>query len=155
MPLPIAASEDLAVPASMFNGDGLAVLILQGGRYGGDWVIRPVAADGAGSPAGEFTTSAGSERTMQALLTDPRYPDRAIETAFIWLTGEAKRQGLRVVAFECLNSQYGAGERPYFCAARAVIAGRSFKPAAGVMYDDEQTLDAVMGYVPRETGETS
>jgi hypothetical protein len=155
MPLPIASWVNLAIPAGLFNEHGLAVLTLQGGRYGGDWVITPVSQDGRYLAGGEFTTSAGSERRMQALLTDPGYPDRAIETALIWLMGEAKRQGLRVVMFECLNGQYPETDRPYFCAARAVIASQSFKPAPGVIYDDEQTLDAVMGYVPRKTGEPS
>jgi hypothetical protein len=155
MPLPIASSEDLAIPAAMFNEHGLAVLTLQGGRYGGDWVITPVSPDGRDLDGGGLTTSAGDERARQALLADPGYPDRAIETAFIWLMEQAKRQGLRVVAFECLNSQYPETDRPYFCAARAVVAGQSFRPAPGVIYDDEQTLDAVMGYVPRKTGEAS
>lgn len=141
MPLPIASSDDLHIPEAMYNGDGLAVLIMQGGRYGGDWVIQPVNPDGPDQPAGEFRTSV-DDRSRQHLQGDPGYPDRAIETAFIWLIGETIRQGLRVVMFECLNSEIGEAERPYFCAARAVIASQSFEPAPGVTYADEQTLDA-------------
>jgi hypothetical protein len=147
MPLPIAVSEDLAVPGSMFNEDGLAVLMLSGGRYGGDWVIGVGSLPyGEHDPIGELRTAV-DERRKQELLHDPGYPDRAIESAFIWLMDQAKRQGLRVVGFENMNSRYSESERPFFCLAQAVIASRAFEPAPGVTYADEMTLDAVM--VPR------
>jgi hypothetical protein len=143
MPLPVGSSENLSIPAGQFNGDGLAVIMLSGGRYGGDWVIGASASDD-GPRLGEFMTEAGSSRT--ALERDPRYPDLAIETAFTWLMGEAPKRGWRVVGFECLNDQYGEAERPYFCLARAVVASGKFKPSPGVTYADEMTLAAVMGY---------
>ncbi len=145
MPLPIASSEDLTIPPRSFNENGLAVIMLSGARYGGDWVISATAS--AHGPAfGKLWTSV-DERRKQALEQDPGYPDRAIETAFIWLAGETKRQDLRVVMFERLNDQYGESERPYFCLARAVIASEKFTPMPGVTYADEMTLDAAMGYV--------
>ena len=150
MPLPIASHEPLSIPESAFNADGLAVIMLPGGRYGGNWLIKVVDASTPDSPAkqpaGEFWTSA-DDRAKRALENDPGYPDRAIETAFIWLAGETKRQGLRVAGFENFNREYGPAERPYFCLARAVVANKAFTPAPGVTYADEQSLDAVMGYV--------
>jgi hypothetical protein len=144
MPLPYDTTTDLQIPAGAFNNDGLAVLLLQGGRYGGDWTV--VASGGPERDTwGEFCTSI-DDRRKRALLTDPGYPDRAAETAFIWLMDQAKRQGLRVVGWECMNSHYGPGEAPYFCAAQAIVANESFVPAEGVIYADGQTLDAVMGY---------
>jgi hypothetical protein len=153
MPLPVASSDGLTIPAGDFNDDGLAVIILQGGRYGGDWTVHAMID---GDSLGEFSTEVDARRKAE-LQTDPGYPDRAIETAFIWLMGEAKRQGMRVVFFECLNSRYDAESRPYFCAAQALVASAAFTPEAGVTYADEMTLDAVMGYAtaPADTGSTS
>jgi hypothetical protein len=143
MPLPVGSSEPLSIPATEFNEHGLAVIMLSGGRYGGDWVIgASVSADGP--VLGEIRTEAGSSRPT--LEPDPRYPYLAIETAFAWLRGEAGRLGLRVVGFECLNDQYGPAERPYFCLAQAIVASGEFIPAPGAVYADEMTLDAVMGY---------
>jgi len=145
MPLPISSSEDLSIPAAEFNEHGLAVIMLSGGRYGGDWVIGASASADGGELGvlGEVRTSV-DDRRKRALENDPGYPDRAIETAFIWLMGEAPKHGWRVVGFECLNDQYGPAERPYFCLARAIIASERFEPAPGVTYSDEMTLDAVM-----------
>ena len=86
------------------------------------------------------------EGRKRALKDDPAYPDRAVESAFIWLIEQTRAQGLRVVMFECLNHHYGPGEAPYFCAARAVIASPVFVPQPETRYADEQTLDEVMGY---------
>ena len=149
MPLPISSSEDLHIPASQFNEHGLAVLMIPGGRYGGDWSIT---FSGAGHvKCGALFTSV-DDRRKQELQQDPGYPDRAIETAFIWLVGETRKQGLRVVGFECLNSQHGPAERPYFCLARAIVASEKFVPVPGARYADEMTLDEAMGYVTTETG---
>lgn len=142
MPLPIASSESLSIPEAEFNEHGLAVVFLSGGRYGGDWVIGACTEDSGG--IGEFSTDGGPSKAE--LERDSRYPDLAAETAFTWLRGEAGRLGLRVVAFDCLNSRYGPAERPYFCLARAVVANASFEPKPGAVYADEMTLDAVMGY---------
>jgi hypothetical protein len=143
MPLPISSSEDLSIPATEFNEHGLAVIMLSGGRYGGDWMIG-ASTNVDGDRLGEFETDAGPSKP--ALERDPRYPYLAIETAFIWLMGEAPKHGWRVVGFECFNDRYGEAERPYFCLARAVVASEQFKPSPGVTYADEMTLDAVMGY---------
>jgi hypothetical protein len=143
MPLPIASSENLNIPAGDFNGDGLAVVMLSGGRYGGDWAVHALID---GDSLGVLHTEV-DDRRKHELQSDPGYPDRAIETAYIWLTGEMKRQGMRVVSFECHNSKYGPDERPYFCLAQAIVASEAFVPAPGVTYADEMTLDAVMGYV--------
>ena len=143
MPLQVRSAEVLDIPETAFNEHGLAVLMLPGGRYGGDWSISYMAGD---AKCGSLFTSV-DDRRKRELEKDPGYPDRAIETEFIWLTGAAQEQGLRVVGFECLNSQYGEAERPFFCLARVVVASKAFVPSPGVTYADEQTLDAVMGYV--------
>jgi len=142
MPLPYETRKPLNLPATSFSGDGLAVLQVQGGRYGGDWVIS--VTDGQDS-FGELEAHAPPGRKAE-LMRDPGYPDRAIETAFIWLLAQAQERGWRVVYWECLNGQYGPREVAYFCTARVIIANERFAPQPGVKYADEQTLDAVMGY---------
>ena len=142
MPLPVASAEALDIPESAFDGNGLAVLMIPGGRYGGDWTVSVMAGD---INCGSLSTTA-PERSKRELLSDPGYPDRAIETAFIWLISETRKQSLRVVSWECLNSQHSPAECPYFCLARAIVASETFTPAPGVTYADEMTLDEVMGY---------
>jgi hypothetical protein len=139
VPLPVSSSNPLAVPADQFNADGLAVVFLSGDRYGGDWIVA-VSAAADGPRLGGFTTEA--DAALAQLKND--YPDRAIETAFIWLHSQSARLGWRVVGFECLNDQYEPGERPYFALARAVIANEAFTPAPGVIYADAMTLNEVM-----------
>lgn len=146
MPLPYITGKALDIPAGAFNADGLAVLIAQGGRYGGDWHIAFTAQDDRQEALGRFQTDAGGATAKRALTGDPGYPYRAIESAFIWLMEQAKAHGWRVVGFECLNSHYGPDEAPYFCAAQALVAGDSFMPQPGVFYADALTLDQVMGY---------
>ena len=143
MQLPVSGAEPLSIPESAFNDNGLAVIMVPGGRYGGDWSVNFMGPDDA--KLGSIFTSV-DERSKQALLSDPGYPDRAIETAFIWLTGQAREHGWRVVSWECFNSQYAEAERPFFCLARAIVASETFTPAPGVTYADEMTLDEVMGY---------
>lgn len=132
MPLPIVSAVPLDIPVAAFNADGLAVLAVPGGRYGGDWVVCFVADD---VKCGEISTSAGAAKRV--LLPDPGYPDRAIETAFAWLAGETRKHGWRVVGWECFNSRYGPAERPYFCLAQAIVASEAFVPAPGITYADE------------------
>jgi hypothetical protein len=143
MPLSVESAEALDIPESAFNSDGLAVLMVPGGRYGGDWSVTFVGPDDV--KFGKIFTAAG--RSKQELLNDPRYPYLAAETAFIWLVGQAREQGWRVVSWECFNDQYGEDERPYFCLARAIVASEKFTPAPGAAYADELTLDEAMGYI--------
>ena len=143
MPLLVGRSTPLRVPAGYFNADGLAVLMLHGGRRRVDWSIAASAVDKA--TVGKIQTSVDDSSTREP-ADDAECPDRAIETAFIWVVGEAQQQGLRVVAFECLNHLYGPAERASFCLARAVVANQSFRPTIGVTYADQMTLAAVMRY---------
>lgn len=143
MPLPMSSSEDLQISESEFDANGLAVIMLAGGRYGGDWVVR-ASTSADGEALGEFRTASGSSKAE--LQRDPAYPYLAVETAFIWLMGQAPKREWRVVHFECLNHRYDKAERPFFCLAQAIIANRAFTPAPGVTYADQLSLDAVMGY---------
>ena len=146
MPLPYVTDQALRIPAGAFNADGLAVLAVQGARYGGDWHVAVTDQADQQDSLGRFQTEAGGASRKRELTSDPGYPYRAIESAFIWLIEQTRAQDLRVVMFTCLNHHYGPDEAPYFCAAQAVIADGSFVPQPGTLYADEQTLDQVMGY---------
>jgi len=148
MPLPCIPGADLQIPPDVFSSDGLAVLLLQGGRYGGDWHIAVTTAADQTDCLGSFQTA---PHQQQELLTDPRYPWLAIETAFIWLMAQAQEHGWRVVSWDCLNGHYGPDEAPYFCAASAIVANEAFIPQPGVTYADQQTLDQVMGYAKKDS----
>ena len=134
MPLPYEVTSPLDVPASAFNPDGIAVISINGGRYGGHWVINAFV-DVREESAGEIETTYDLRRSD--LTKDDRYPDLAADTAYVWLHDHVKKHGWRLLMWENLNSQYGPDERPYFSTARAVIGNDKFVPAPGVRYADE------------------
>lgn len=134
MPLPYEVHEALQVSTSSFNDDGLAVLMVHGGRYGGDWEInaRLSSDDPSREPRGSIGTSRGRTSTK-----DERYPDLALDSAFVWLNDEAKKRGWRLVHWESLNDNFPSDQKPYFVLARALLANERFVPAEGVIYADE------------------
>lgn len=134
MPLPYNVNDALDIPAEAFNADGIAVIEIRGGRYGGDWVISASAGRADGT-IGEIETCYDLSR--DDLTKDERYPDLAVDTAYVWLHGEMKQRGWRLLAWENFNAHCGPDERPYFMAARAVVGSDKFVPAAGVKYADE------------------
>ena len=133
MPLPYTVTEPLNVPTAAFNSDGIAVLRVGGGRYGGDWVID--ALDGGQAVWGSIETCYDLGR--DDLTKDARYPDLALDSAFVWLNGEAKKRGWRLIFWESLNSGIPQDEKPYFTVARAMLASEHFVPMDGVTYADE------------------
>jgi hypothetical protein len=139
MPLEYGTTQPLTIDT--YDENGLAAIVVQGGRYGGTWVITATANDGRA--VGELRTSLDEQRHPD-LVDDPRYPYLAIESAFIWLREQTEHQGLGLAYFECLNHHYPPGDAPYFCAARAVVAGPEFVPTPGVEYADGWTLDQAM-----------
>lgn len=142
MPLDHRTITPLEIPNAAFNADGLAVLLLRGTRETGTWVIQAAAGGEVG--LGQLQTLIPEQG---GFLDDPHYPDLAVETAFIWLNEQARRQGWRVVSWECLNAYYDPEERPLYCAARAVVVNRTFIPVR-----DEQTLELIMGSPASTTG---
>lgn len=113
MPLAYEVTKALDIPATNYNADGLASLVVHGGRYGGSWQISALADN---EPLGTIFTS-----------PDDR-PAMAIDTALVWLNDETTRAGLRLVHFEDCGDQLPAGERPFFIIGRAVVANAGFVP---------------------------
>lgn len=134
MPLPYNTTESLQVPAGDFSQDAIAVLTLQGARYGGHWTIDAYTA----SPTESVGTIETCYDLKRADLTkEERYPQLAMDTALIWINDHVKRHGWRLLTWEGLNDKYGADERPFFILARALIGGAGFTPAEGVEYADD------------------
>lgn len=134
MPLHYDVEEELNIPAELFNADAIAIININGGRYGGDWVIS-ASARGVDESLGQINTS--HDRSRYDLTQDERYPDLAVDTAYVWLHDHVKKHGWRLLVWENFNSQIGPDERPYFAYARAVIGSDKFVPAPGVKYADE------------------
>jgi hypothetical protein len=118
-PLRYQTNEPLDIPAAAFN-DGLAVLIINGGSYGGEWHLSIFPT---------HIPLAERERIGEVLTGPaPRQPDRAVEAASAWLAGECARLGYDLLRVDSQNHQYGPGEAPFFALALAVVA----RPAADV-----------------------
>lgn len=134
MPLHYDVEEELNIPAELFNADAIAVIDINGGRYGGDWVIS-ASARTVDESLGQINTS--HDRSHHDLTQDERYPDLAADTAYVWLHDHVKKHGWRLLTWECFNNQMGPDERPYFMSVRAAIGSDKFVPAPGVKYADE------------------
>ena len=142
MPLPYDTSKTLRIPTEAFNDNGIAVLDIHGGRYDGHWVIDAFIA-GANKRSDEPEIG-GIETCYDLqrddLTKDDRYPDLAVDTAYVWLNDEMKKLGWRLLAWDNFNGQQDPGMRPYYIAARVVIGSDKFVPSPGVKYADEMTV---------------
>jgi hypothetical protein len=130
--LTVVPEKDLELGDDAFSEDGLAVLFVSGGRYGGDWNMAASTGAEEDSRGSFWATRPGGVSP-----DDPQYPDMAVEAAFGWLAGQARARGWRVLSWENLNSEYGPAERPYFTLARAVLGSERFTPLPGARYADE------------------
>lgn len=107
--------QELAVPEPSFNKDGIASLIVTGGRYSGTWKIN--VCDGpADSPT--ILGSVWTESTED--------PSVAVATATAWLAEECTRLGLKVAHVEDHSHKYGPDERPYFVTFQALLVDKDW-----------------------------
>lgn len=134
MPLPHDVTMPLDISSDDFNSDAIAVIDFTGARYGGHWVIN-ARVRGTKDSAGEIDTCYDLSR--DDLTKQERYPNLAVDTALVWLSGEVKKRGWRLLTWDNLNEQYGPDERPFFMAAQAAIGSDAFEPVPGVTYADE------------------
>lgn len=138
MPLPYEVTAELEIPATFFNRDAIAVVVVQGVRAGGDWLVS-VSAFADGNVRGALVTS---HPQAPALAAEVWYPDLGHETAFIWLNDQVKGRGWSLLAYT--KVEYAQADRPYFFAAKAVVGSELFLPILGVAYAGDLTLDQVM-----------
>jgi hypothetical protein len=103
----------LNIPADAFD-NGMAVLLVTGGSYGGAWVMNalPVDADGV------------RNRPCGSIETDPaeRQPGRALTAVRAWLEDYCEGTPFSLLHFESMNHTYGPDEAPFFSSAKAIIA---------------------------------
>ncbi len=110
MPLAYHVTDELEIPDSAFNADDIATLLIQGGRYGGAWIMN-AGAMVDGKPDGDVI---GSIETVED-IQGPR-PDVAVDSAYVWVNDACVRQGWKLAAFENLNGLYDAASAPFFAA---------------------------------------
>lgn len=117
MPLAYTETEPLTIPDNAYNAYNVATILIQGGRYGGEWVMNAIALDGG--QIREDAEVIGSIHTAR----DER-PGMAVDAAFVWVNDVCVRSGLKLGHFENRNGDYGPAEAPYFAAALFLIDRR-------------------------------
>lgn len=105
----------LDIPASCFSDQGVAVLLVTGGSYGGQWVLNALAMNLDGSVSDQ---PCGSIMTGEA----PRNPERALTAARAWCEAYCEGTPFSLAVFESLNHTYSPGEAPFFASARVAVA---------------------------------
>ena len=111
--LPYEVTQELALPAEAFDQNGMAVLAITGGSYGGTWVLNAISTHlppSEAEPAGQIETDEA-----------PRQPERPLTAARHWLTAYCAANGCELAHFEPLNHTYSPDEAPFFSSAQAVI----------------------------------
>lgn len=106
MPLVYGTTQPINLPDDVYNADGVAVLIAQGARYGGHWVITLI--DGSHPPVAD-------EPILGEIETVPHdSPDMAFDTTLVWVNDYAARTGVKLAHAENLSGQYPPDQRPFF-----------------------------------------
>lgn len=108
-------TQQLRIPQDAFSSGGVAVLLLQGARYGGRWAIEACYG-----PRGE--------KTIGSLYTEATEdPDVAAETAKAWIEQQCVPLGLKVIGFFNLsNDRYAPHERPFYTMSQVNVAGKDW-----------------------------
>ena len=117
MPLAYTVDQPLQpIPVDQFNADGIAVVMVSGGRYGGQWVMDAyVDHDNPDAqPIGSIETT-----------PDDR-PSMAVDTAYVWMNDELTRAGMKIAGFKSLNAQYPPDQAPFFAAAQFLVVDKSW-----------------------------
>ena len=109
MTLDYETVQDLAIPDTAYNADGIATLVLTGGSYGGMWVMNAIVL-GEEEPSGSIETAEA-----------PRRPDLALDAAEDWVGRECARLGVALRLCVSKNDQYGPGEAPFFTTGLALV----------------------------------
>jgi hypothetical protein len=114
MPLQFQVVKPLVIPGDAYNADDVAVIVVTGGRYGGQWALNAIATHGSkkGCPIGEIET----ER-------DER-PSMALDTALVWVNDACAKARVKLVTWQNKNDQYGPDEAQFFASAIFVIDRR-------------------------------
>ncbi|WP_274036671.1 hypothetical protein [Streptomyces sp. MMBL 11-1] len=138
MPLHYEVPEPLRVPDAEFDENHIAVLLVVGNRYGGQWKVDVLSQrERPGEVAVLGTIEAFHDHQRDDLTDSPRYPQLGLDTALIWLLAEAKEKGWRLLSWENVSDQVPEDARKFTIGARVALGGDQFVPAPAVVYADE------------------
>lgn len=138
MPLHYEVIEPLTVPVNEFNENHIAVLLVVGNRYGGQWKIDVLSQrERSGEAAALGTIEAFHDHQRVNLTDSPRYPQLGLDTALIWLLTEAKDKGWRLLTWEDVSDQVPEDARKFTIGARVALGSDQFVPAPAAVYADE------------------
>lgn len=112
-PLGYTVTMPLSIPADCFSPQGLAVLLVTGGSYGGCWVMNALPIDMNNEPG----DPCGTIETADA----PRQPDRALSAARAWFEDYCTNTPFMLVRFQSINQRYGPDEAPFFSSAQVAV----------------------------------
>ncbi|GGS84271.1 hypothetical protein GCM10010156_48590 [Planobispora rosea] len=115
MPLAYTTHQPLEIPADAYNDDDIATIVVQGARYGGQWMLTAV-----------WFRSNGSSDLIGKIQTVPSTdPDLVVNTAFVWVNDACMTSGVKLAHYENRNNAYGPEEAPYRAAAVFLIDRRT------------------------------
>ncbi|MEU7031868.1 hypothetical protein AB0A60_34875 [Streptomyces sp. NPDC046275] len=138
MPLHYEVTEPLTIPAAEFNENHIAVLLVVGNRYGGQWKIDLLSQREHPNEAVALGTIETFYDHQRDDLTDsPRYPQLGLDTALVWLLAETKEKGWRLLIWEDMSDQVPEEARRFTIGARVALGGDQFVPAPAAVYADE------------------
>lgn len=138
MPLHYEVTELLTIPAAEFNENHIAVLLVVGNRYGGQWKINLLSQREHPNEAVALGTIETFYDHQRDDLTDsPRYPQLGLDTALIWLLAETKEKGWRLLTWKDVNDQVPEDAKKFTIGAQVLLGSDQFVPAPGVEYADE------------------
>ena len=119
MPLTYGVTEPLAIPADAYNADDVAVILVTGGRYGGQWALRAQPVKD-GKP---------TETCIGEIFTEKdERPGMAVDTAYVWVNDACVRAGVKLAAVKDMNGSYDAESAPYFASALFYVDRRVPSP---------------------------
>lgn len=103
------------LPTARFNEDGIAVLILTGSRYGGEWSLGLLGPDDQDNPIASVRTDKTED------------PDVALLAGIAWVREQAATIGLKVAHAASQNHRYPADQRPFFATAQVVLVDKDWQ----------------------------
>lgn len=116
MPLAYETRRSLTFPDRIFSADDIAVIVVTGARYGGQWSLSALVVQEGGpsddSKLGEIFTAENPD------------PQQAVDTAYVWVNDACVSGDVKLAHFENKNSTYGPDEAPYFASALFLIDRR-------------------------------
>ena len=115
-PVNYQVEQPLVLPDSAFDETGVAQLVIQGGRYGGEWKVAVQVFRPKGGGVGEVIGSIWTDEAKH-----PGAPDDVVEATRQWIVAQLPEEATEGY-YQCLNRDtYGPNERDFFAAGRMIL----------------------------------